>query len=80
MKLYLISQTQNTGYDSYDSAIVCADSEKEAQLMHPDGEPVFEDNPRYVWCDSPLRVSVKHIGEAAEGIEKGVVLTSFNAG
>lgn len=42
MKLYKISQTENDHYDTYDSAIVCADSEEDARLIFPD------DN-RYVW-------------------------------
>jgi hypothetical protein len=47
MKLYLISQTKNKDYDTYDSA--------EA-------------------------VTVEYIGEAAEGIEVGIVCASFNVG
>ena len=32
MKLYLISQSKNDDYDTYDSAVVCAESEEEAKL------------------------------------------------
>jgi len=35
MNLYLISQTINNGYDTYDSAVVCAESEDEARKIHP---------------------------------------------
>lgn len=35
MKLWLISQTENTGYDTYDSAVVAALSEKAAMHTHP---------------------------------------------
>lgn len=35
MNLYLISQTANNGYDSYDSAVVAAKSAKDARKIHP---------------------------------------------
>ena len=37
MNLYLISQDINTGYDTYDSAIVAAESEQAAREIHPSG-------------------------------------------
>lgn len=33
MKLYLISQNVNNGYDTYDSAVVCAETEEEARMI-----------------------------------------------
>lgn len=38
MKLWVISQTANDGYDTYDSAVVAAETEDEAKLIHPNGE------------------------------------------
>ncbi len=35
MNLYLISQDRNNGYDTYDSAVVAADTEEEAIRTHP---------------------------------------------
>ena len=35
MNLYLISQDENIGYDTYDSAVVAAKSEKDARTIHP---------------------------------------------
>ena len=35
MKLYLIKQDDNCGYDTYDSAVVIATSEEEARQIHP---------------------------------------------
>jgi hypothetical protein len=35
MKLWLISQDVNTGYDTYDSAVVAAETEEQARLIHP---------------------------------------------
>ena len=34
LKLYRISQTVNTGYDTYDSAVVVAESEDAAREIH----------------------------------------------
>ena len=85
MNLYRISQTINRGYDTFDSAIVAANSEKEAQAIHPRGSwgdefpnrPWEEDG---TWTRRPDQVEVVLIGTAAEGIQPGVVLASFNAG
>lgn len=77
MNLYLISQTEDNDYDTYDSAIVCARSEKEARQIHPGGRKWGE---AYGWCRSPEAVSVEKIGKADNGVKVGVVLASFNAG
>ena len=48
MKLYKISQKVNSGYDTYDSAVVCAKNEDEARKIHPNGNydyPEGEKNP-----------------------------------
>lgn len=36
MKLWLISQSVNCGYDTYDSAVVAAETEEEARHTYPD--------------------------------------------
>ena len=35
MKLYLISQDENDGWDTYDSAVVVAENEVDARSIHP---------------------------------------------
>ena len=77
MKLYKISQTVNNGYDTYDSAIVCAKSEDVARHTHP-GAGWGELST--TWCKSPDQVTVELIGTAAPGTRQGVMLSSFNAG
>jgi len=83
MKLWLISQTKNKGYNSFDSAIVAAESEDAARNTHPLENGSFE-YPRHIdmWVSSHdlEYVNVKYIGEAAPGTEAGVILASFNAG
>lgn len=37
MYLWLISQSVNSGYDTYDSAVVVADHDLAARLTHPSG-------------------------------------------
>ena len=96
MKLYLLSQDDNTGYDTYDSAVVAASSKNEAVLIHPDGECCWDvERGGWHWIDDsilnnsgpwagdwapPGRVGVVLLGDATEGIAKGVICASFNAG
>ena len=79
MKLYLISQKENDDYNTYDSAVVCAEDANDAATIHPDGE-VWEKDTYHTWCSSPDLVKVEYIGEAVTGTERGVIISSFNAG
>ena len=36
-RIFLISQSECDGYDTYDSAVVVAENEKEAAKIHPNG-------------------------------------------
>ncbi len=82
MNLYKISQTQNNDYDTYDSAIVCAESADQARLIGPCGQVWTENRKRWdwCWCKHPDQVTVELIGVADPSIAPGVVLASFNAG
>jgi hypothetical protein len=67
MNLYLISQTFNHDYDTYSSAVVCAETKEEARHTHPcnilpefainqnenrqDYQPVFWDGAGQCWSD-----------------------------
>lgn len=90
MNLYLLTQEQNTCYDTYDSMIVCNETEEDAKEMLPysNGEP-FETfkthHEKYSWeimdwATSSEYVNCKLIGIANENIKIGIILTSFNAG
>lgn len=83
MKLYLyrIWQTVNNDYDTYDSAVVCAENEDEARATPPCAEKEFLEYSEWhrYWCYEK-DVNVEYIGEAAEGISKGVIVASFNQG
>lgn len=81
MNLYLLTQDVNVGWDTYDSAIVCAESEAEAVKIHPDG--TFFDSmwlATYDWVKTPSDVKCKKIGVADDSIEKGVVLDVYLPG
>lgn len=84
MKLFLISQTVNKEYDTISAAVVCAPDEKTALNMDPDsGEPMDWGRPDYLhqyWCDSPIHVTVKYLGEADDRIKLGIVCVDFRAG
>lgn len=84
MKLYHISQSEQTGYDTYDSAVVVAESEDAARIMHPD---TLSNIPRHDvgsypdWTNDPSKVQVIYLGIADASItEPRVICASFNAG
>ncbi len=80
--LYLISQNKNNGYDTYDSAVVCAYTEEEAKHMYPGNGKAWDsisERKRYAWA-APEFVTVQYLGWAHASIEIGVVCASFNAG
>jgi len=81
MKIYKIEQNVDNGYDTYDSAIVCAESEEEAKKIHPsgDGETQAKATKYDCWCGLK-DVNVEYLGEAKEELKKGVIVASFNAG
>ena len=78
LKLYRISQDVNKDYDTYDSAVVVAESEDDARRIHPCGiEAPWE---TWTWC-APGHVTVELVGTADARFKAGdVVCASFNAG
>lgn len=87
MKLWLIWQNKNNEYDTYDSAVVAAETEQAARMMHPgrfssenydkpwDGKGYDYSG----WVDAE-DVNVEYLGEAKEGQLADVICSSFNAG
>jgi hypothetical protein len=77
-KIWFISQTANRGYETFDGAVVIADTEQDARNISPEGH---WDNRYSSWAPTPDHVSAMYIGEAAPDQKVGsVVLSSFNAG
>lgn len=81
MKLFLIAQGEEDGYDSYDSAVVAAPDEETARNTDPStGKPVDWSSRRFGdWASKPEHVTVRYLGEAVD-VEQGVVCASYNAG
>lgn len=79
MKLYLLTQDENNGYDTYDSMVVAAMDVDTAKTILPHENDSWGQS-WSTWASSPNNVTVTYIGEAAPNIEQGVVLASFNAG
>ena len=89
MNIYLISQEVNNDWNTYDSAIVAAESVEDAKTLHPDGigcaskqEVYNSDVTTYFphdWCYRD-DVKVELLGVAMQGTKKMVLLASFNAG
>lgn len=80
MNLYLISQETNSKYDTYDSAVVVAESAEQARTIFP--ESGFDyDNSWNEWVPM-YDVKVKLIGEATPEYDTpGVTIcASFRAG
>ena len=93
MKLWLISQSVNNGYDTYDSAVVAAKTEEEARVTCPSSYSTKWSGTKWLthlndgrilelssgaWCD-PKDVEVMFLSNGYKG-EVGVILASFNAG
>lgn len=75
MNLYLIRQEINNGYETYDSAVVVAESTEDAAQIDPSGN---EAGGSWVRADA---VIVEKIGVAIEGLEAGrIIFASFRAG
>jgi hypothetical protein len=96
MKLYKLSQSHNTGWYTYDSAIVAANSKDAARHILPSPFYFYDDGFWYrykhqepgkeatdpSWCH-PKYVTVEEVGEAKPDEEypfDGVLLASYNAG
>lgn len=73
-KLYRVWQEENNDYDTYDSAVICANSEQEAKEI---ADKEFGSHGS--WTDISY-VKVEQIGTAITGLQAGVITASFNAG
>jgi len=86
MKLWLLTQRDNNGYDTYDSCIVAAETELDAKNIGPVNyrdEPEWDEHGKATdkysaWARSRDRVTAECIGTTER--EAGLILASFNAG
>lgn len=78
MKLYLVSQVCNGGYDTYSDIVVAALSEKDARMIDPsnaENTSIHKDNG--AWC-APSCLKVEYLGPTKH--KRGVICDSFHAG
>lgn len=62
LKIFHLSQNENTGYDTYDSFVVAAENFKEALHTHPDiGILKRWDEHQECWVDDETKKPVKDI-------------------
>jgi len=86
MKLFKVWQEVNYDYDTYDSMIICAESEDAAKAMSIEAVSSGAMSPEYARSDvanywAPIEyLKVEYIGEAKEGLEEPIILKSFRAG
>lgn len=78
MKLYLLSQTVNKNWDTFDSVLVCAENEDDAKSITPYGEEF--DGKDGTWVSNKEAITCLEIGEANNKQVRGVIISSFNAG
>jgi hypothetical protein len=92
MNIYRVSQTINNDWDTYDSFVCIAESEKIARHMHPCGHLMTGDQWKEnkmswgSWAFSPDDVRVEFIGVSIYPIDdtieeqRRIVCSSFKAG
>ena len=95
MKLYLITQDIVNDYDTYDSAVVSAESPEDARKIHPSEFVTHVTDGKWFGTytkggeyenESPDWVKYSEIGQIQTEYlgeterERGVILASFNAG
>ena len=86
MNIYLVGQSVNEGYDTYDNFVVVCENENDAAFTRPDycdGDEQWDGKIKTTfletWCDAK-DVIVKLIGTTDLFDKKQVICASFNAG
>jgi len=77
MFLFKLTQSENSGYDTYSAMVVSATTSEGAQQMLP---PYTNWDDQYSsWASHPSHVEVELLG-TSDDVEPRIVLTSFHAG
>ena len=91
MKIFLLETDQKMDYDIFDGCVVVANSEEEARLMHPEGDPILESGTwheardlerTYVslrWASHPDKVKVTYLGESNENTARVILASNTGA-
>lgn len=78
MKIYLLTLKTPNRADSYNACVVCAESERDAVSITPDGEPVEEGDYNNSWAVRKSDIVCHEIGTANKYQEMGLILSSFS--
>ena len=78
MNLYLVTQSERTGWDAFEGFVCAATDEPEARQTHPYGS--WNDDAWGGWASKPKYVKVTLIGRAEANIKAGIILKAFHAG
>lgn len=82
LKIYLLSQEENTGYDTYSECIVCATNVEDAKNIRPDSKEFIDGvcADSYEWATNINNITCEEIGIANHNTREGVILSSYHAG
>jgi len=88
MNLYLITQTENNCYDTFDSAVVVADCADDARQILPGFWDFVSRCGKWreakwdgrKWATHPDNVTAKYVGSFTDEKPGTVICASFNAG
>lgn len=75
MNLYVLTQDEVSGPDTYDACIVAAEDVESARLITP-GWAGFTGRQ---WASRPENVRVELVGVAAAGVKRGVLMESYTS-
>ena len=78
MKLYLLTQSVNAGYDTFDSVVVAAKSPKDARTIHPYNKPLESDGwSCHTWVaeKDKDKIDVEYLGKTKH--KRGVYISIF---
>lgn len=77
MNIYHVSADTCSEWDYYTDAVVIAENETEAALMHPDGGKSIVGTDGREWPNDQALVRVRLLGRALDGAIKEVVCANY---
>lgn len=84
LNIYLLTQNEAKGYDTYSACVVAARSSSDARKIKPREEGYGGDDNDFscggAWARSPKAVKVELLGKAKSRTKRGLILASFHAG
>ena len=79
MNIYLLTQNENNGYDTFSGMVVTAENKEQAKLIHPYSDESWNNDWDDSWASKPENVTAELIG-TGNGKVNEIILSSFHAG